>query len=152
MLSIMEVVVPYLHFIGIIALGTALVTEFLYLDAVEDSEQLRRVARADIAYLASAILVLVAGVLWLIWFGRGASFYLHNPYFYIKVALFAAIGLFSISPTRYISRWRRDATEAMLPPPDEIARVRRYVLAELALFTLIPLCSVLAARGIGTQG
>ena len=70
---------------------------------------------------------------------------------YIKLALFVAIGLISIAPTRYMLRWRRDAAESMLPPPEEVAHVRRYLIAEILLFILIPLFAVLAARGIGLQ-
>jgi putative membrane protein len=150
---LMDVAVAYLHFIGLIALGTALAAELLYLDdASEDTAQLRRLGWVDIAYVASAILVLATGLLWLTGSTKGAAFYLHNPFFYIKVALFIAIGLVSISPTRYMLRWRREAADAMLPPPEEVAHVRRYVIAELALFVLIPLFAVLSARGIGTEG
>lgn len=147
-----EVVIAYLHFIALIALGTALAAELLYLDdASEDSAQLHRLGWIDVAYIGSAILALATGVMWLIWSGKGAVFYLHNPVFYIKVALFLALGLVSVSPARYMLRWRREAADSILPPPEEVAHVRRYVIAELALFLLIPLFAVLAARGIGTQ-
>lgn len=148
----MEVVVVYLHYIGIIAIAVALVSELLHLEASENLAWVRHLAWVDFAYLAAAILVLVTGVLRLLWYGKGPSFYLHNPFFYIKLALFVAIGLISIAPTRYMLRWRRDAIASILPPPEEVAHVRRYVIAELAMFILIPLFAVLAARGIGSQG
>lgn len=147
----MDVVVAYLHFIGIIAIATTLIVEWLHLDASENLDWMRRLAWVDFVYLAAAILVLVTGMLRLLWYGKGPSFYLHNPFFYIKLALFVAIGLISIAPTRYMLRWRRDAIASMPPPPEEVAHVRRYLLAELAMFILIPLFAVLAARGIGSQ-
>jgi putative membrane protein len=47
-------------------------------------------------------------------------------------------------------RWRR-VLDAGGPPPDAVtvARVRRLIHLELALFALMPLMAVLMARGIG---
>ena len=117
-------------------------------------ETVKLLARLDILYLIAAVLAVATGVARLVWFGKGAGFYLHNPVFYIKLALFVAIGLISVPPTMQYLRWMRmlrtgsDAVTAEF----EVLRARRYVLAELVLFAIIPLLAVLLARGIGIQG
>lgn len=139
----------YAHFTGILALGAVLFAEWLLLEQPE-SRDVRRIALLDLVYLVLAIVVLSSGIARLLWFGKGAAFYLHNPVFWIKLSLFAAIGLISIPPTRCFLRWRRASAERPYRPHAGEARyARRFVLAELLLLGLVPLAAVLAARGIG---
>jgi putative membrane protein len=113
---------------------------------------IRHLARIDLFYMLAAILALATGVTRLVWFGKGAAFYLHNPVLYIKLALFVAVGLMSVPPTRQFLRWTRELKSGgVRPEPYQVARVSRYLLVELILFTLIPLMAVMMARGIGIQ-
>ena len=116
-------------------------------------ENVKLLARVDLLYLIAAVLALATGVGRLVWFGKGAGFYLHNPVFYLKLALFVAVGLISIPPTMQYLRWMRMLkTGAAEAAADfEVLRARRYVLVELVLFSFIPLLAVLMARGIGIQ-
>jgi putative membrane protein len=144
-----ELIAAYVHFSAIIALGAVLFAEWLLLAQV-GSREVRRLALLDLAYLAAALLVLASGAARLVWFGKGAAFYLHNPVFWIKLSLFAAIGLISIPPTRCFLRWRRlSEKEPFVPHREEAAYARRFVVAELLLLACVPLTAVLAARGIG---
>jgi putative membrane protein len=148
----MEVIVAYVHFAAVIALGALLGCELLLLCSEIGAREARQIALLDLGYLIAAILVLVSGALRLGWFGKAPAFYLHNPVFWIKLALFVAVGLISIPPTRRFLHWRRSVLSAgSAPPPEEVQFARRYVAAELALLALIPLTAVLAARGIGIQ-
>jgi putative membrane protein len=147
-----EVAVAYLHVISFIALAAFLVAEWLVLTSQPAAPEIRRLAWLDLAYLIVAIAVLTSGVLRVAWFGKTPSFYLHNPVFWIKLALFVAVALISIPPTQRFLRWRRALrTGAVLPGPAEFALVRRYVMAEVVILAFIPLAAVLAARGIGIQ-
>jgi len=73
--------------------------------------------------------------------------------FYIKVALFLAVGLVSIPPTLQFIRWQRalKTGDRPIPPSSDIGSARRYIALELALLAFIPLAAVLMARGIGSQ-
>ncbi len=144
----MEAAVAYLHVIGFIAIGAALAVEWVMLGAPDDSEEMRQLGRVVIGYAVAGAVVLATGALRLAWL-ETPSFYLKNPVFYLKLALFVALVLVSIAPTRYMLRWRREAADTILPSLEDIAHVRRYVAGQLALFVLIPLFAVLAARGIG---
>jgi len=148
----MEVVVAYVHFTAVIALGALLGCELLLLCSAVGAREARQIALLDLGYLIAAVVVLASGLLRLGWFGKAPAFYLHNPVFWIKLALFTAVGLISIPPTRRFLRWRRAAlSTSSVPQPEEVRFARRYVAAELGLLALIPLAAVLAARGIGMQ-
>ncbi len=73
--------------------------------------------------------------------------------FYIKLALFVALGLMSIPPTLQYLRWLRSlGSGAVNVAADyQVVRVRRYVAVELVLFAFIPLMATFMARGIGIQ-
>ncbi|HEV8692823.1 MAG TPA: DUF2214 family protein, partial [Lysobacter sp.] len=143
----------YLHFAAMILIAVSLAVEYLICVPGLARERMKLLARIDLLYLIAAILALATGVARLVWFGKGAGFYLYNPVFYIKLALFVAVGLISVPPTMQYLRWvRMLKTGAGEAAADfEVLRARRYLLAELVLFAFIPLLAVLMARGIGIQ-
>jgi putative membrane protein len=149
---VIEVLVVYLHFAAMILIAVFLAIEYLICVPGLARERVQLLARIDLLYLIAAVLALASGAARLVWFGKGAGFYLHNPVFYIKLALFVAIGLISIPPTMQYLRWMRALkTGAGAAADFEVLRARRYVLVELVLFAFIPLLAVLMARGIGIQ-
>lgn len=145
--------VAYAHYAAMVFIALLLVFELQACVPGLPAARMRYLARVDLLYVAAAVLALATGVLRVVWFGQGAGFYLHNPVFYIKLALFAAVGLLSIPPTLQYLRWMRALKSGgtAFAEPWQVARVRRYLVAELVLFALIPLMAVLMARGIGIQ-
>ena len=152
-MAVTEVLVVYLHFAAMILIAVFLAIEYLICVPGLARQSLKLLARVDLLYLIAAVLALATGVARLVWFGKGAGFYLHNPVFYLKLALFVAVGLISIPPTMQYLRWMRmlKTGAASVAADFEVLRARRYVLVELVLFALIPLLAVLMARGIGIQ-
>jgi len=148
-----EVLVVYLHFAAMILIAVFLAIEYLICVPGLAREKVTLLTRIDLLYLIAAVLALATGVMRFVWFGKGAGFYLHNPVFYIKLALFVAIGLISVPPTMQYLRWMRmlKTGAGAVAANFEVLRARRYVLAELVLFAFIPLLAVLMARGIGIQ-
>ena len=147
-----DALIAYLHYAAMVLISLFLVTEYQACKPGLTPQRIRRLARIDLFYMLAAILALVTGVLRLVWFGKGAAFYLYNPVLYIKLALFVAVGLMSIPPTLQYLRWTRALNSGGgVPEAWQVARVSRYLLAELILFALIPLMAVMMARGIGTQ-
>jgi putative membrane protein len=149
----MEAAIAYLHFVSILALTGFLATEFYLCTGDLQPPNVKTLARVDLLYMIAAIVVLITGLLRVFAVGKGAAFYLQNPVFYIKLALFVAVGLISILPTLQFFRWNRalKAGEERILRDRDIATARRYIALELALLTLIPLMAVLMARGIGVQ-
>ncbi len=145
--------IAYLHYLAMISIAVILVVEHMFCVPGLSGRRIRQLARIDQLYMGAAILALGSGVARVVWFGKGAMFYLHNPVFYIKLALFVAVGLMSVPPTLQYLRWLRslESGAAELVADYQVLRVRRYILVELVLFALIPLMATLMARGIGLQ-
>lgn len=146
----MSVLFAYLHFLSIILTGGFLVAEMVVCRPGMTAEQIRLLPRLDVSYFAAALAALGTGLVRLFFYAKGLDFYLPNPVFHAKLALFLAVALLSVRPTVRFLRWRRALNQrGHQPLPAEIAAVRRLVHLELALFALIPLMAVLMARGIG---
>jgi putative membrane protein len=147
----MEPVVTYLHYLSMIFIGAFLTVELVLCRPGLSAAHVRLLPRLDVAYFAAALLALATGLLRVFFFAKGWPFYAPNPIFWVKMALYLAVALTSISPTIAFIRWSRalGAGSAPLPAADDVARVRRLVHIELGLLALIPLMAVLMARGIG---
>ena len=143
----------YLHYVAMIVIAVILVVEYTVCMPGMTDGRIRLLARLDLLYMGAAGLALGSGVARVIWFGRGAVFYLHNPVFYIKLALFVAVGLISIPPTLQYLRWLHslESGAANVAADYQVLRVRRHLLVELILFAFIPLMATFMARGIGIQ-
>ncbi|RYZ95433.1 MAG: DUF2214 family protein [Moraxellaceae bacterium] len=140
-----EVLVRYMHFIGIILLSSALVSEHLLLSSENSINKLKRLAIVDALVGAGAIIVLTAGLLLLLVVGKPSEFYLKNWVFHLKATLFILIALLSIYPTIFFARHRKKNSLEFAIPKSIIMIVR----LELTLLLFIPLCAVFMARGYG---
>ncbi|NIO42023.1 MAG: DUF2214 family protein [Burkholderiales bacterium] len=145
----MSALIAYLHSLSMIALGSLLVLQLLSFDRLHEKQELHRFFLLCVGIAAAAALMLLSGLGLLLWSEHGGMFYLRNPVFYIKIALFAAMLLIAITPTRIVLQWRRQAESMVVT--DLRGLVKRYVIAELILFALVPLAAALSARGIGFQ-
>ncbi len=145
--------IAYLHYIAMMSIAVILVVEYMLCVPGMTGSFVRVLVRLDHLYAGLALLALGSGAARVVWFGMGAAFYLHNPVFYIKVALFLAVGLISIPPTLQYLRWMRglESGATKVVADYQVIRVRRHILVELILFALIPLMATLMARGIGMQ-
>jgi len=145
-----EPLLAYLHYLTIILIGAFLTAELILCRPGLTAAQVRLLPRLDIVFFVSALGALATGLLRLSFYAKGVGFYLPNPAFIAKMALFLAVALMSIFPTLRFIRWRNGLEAGSGPPTaDEVARVRRVLHIELGLFALMPLMAVLMARGIG---
>lgn len=143
-----DLILAILHHLAIVTLIVLLAFEFALLRPGLTSDTLRRLSRVDAGYGAAAALVIVVGVSRVIWGAKGADFYLSNPWFWAKMASFLCIGLLSIPPTLALLKWRRAARldAAFLPADGEVARLRRFVHAEVGLLALVVAFAAAMAR------
>ena len=141
----------WLHFIFAFVLVGALTAEAFILRLPVDGRVAQLLLRVDLFYGASAVLLILAGASRVIWGAKGWSYYLASPFFWAKIAVFAVIGLLSILPTATFIRWNSaaGADPAFAPAEVEVKRIRRFVIGEAHLVTLLLLFAVLMARGIG---
>lgn len=142
----------YLHYVAMISMATLLALELMVCAGGLSAERVRRLVRLNYIYLGAGLFALGSGLAYFVWFGKGAAFYLHNPVFYIKLALFAALGLISMPPTLQYLRWLRGFEAAPYAVAEyQVTRMRRYIWAELVMVAVIPLMATFMARGIGLQ-
>ncbi len=79
---------------------------------------------------------------------RGPDFFSGNPWFRAKIAAFVLVGLLSAPPTMRFIAWRRRAQRepGFAVGEIELRRVRRFFIAEIAVFALIPLLAAAMVR------
>ena len=147
----LDAVLAYLHFIAIFALFGFLTAEAMLIRQPLDAATVRLLGRVDLWYFGAAIAVLASGFLRLGLGATGAEFYLASWPIYVKIGLFLAVGLMSVSPTLAFIRWRRelDHDAAWRIPEAEHRRYRRFVMVEIHLAAAIPVFAVIMARGLG---
>lgn len=144
----------FLHHLAVLIVFACLFHQHLAVKPDINLQSARRLQRIDMVYGISAVVLLIAGAARVAWFEKGAAYYLDNWPFFIKVALFIAVGLISIYPTTVFLKWRR-YTRIDRPPPfsePEARRLAMAIRAELLLFVLIIPPAVLMAKGYGLLG
>ncbi len=145
----MEIFAAYLHFVSIMAFAGLLATECGLCNEHLQPGHVGLLARVHAAFIASAVLVLLSGILLLVGYDRHVWFTLTHPVFWTKFALFVAIGAIAVYPSLQFHRWNRaiaNGQERILTTRD-IRRTRRVILVELAMLALVPWLAVWLARG-----
>jgi putative membrane protein len=142
-----EVLVRYMHFLGIIILSAALVSEHVLLSIDTSVKKFKRLAFIDAIFGLSAIVIVTAGSL--LWFvvGKPSEFYSQNWIFHTKLTVFLLIAILSIYPTLFFIRNRNKSIEQVWVPKTLIMVIR----AELSLLLLMPLLAALMAHGFGLK-
>lgn len=148
---VMVILIPYLHFMGIMALMGSLISEHLILKPNFPKSQIKSLAIIDLVYGLSAILVLITGILRWFVYGKGYDFYMATPLFHIKLTLFIILGILSIFPTMKFLSWRKQLKRGEEPDTSEkpVKRMLLFVRIELFIMAIIPLLAVMIARGGG---
>lgn len=137
------------HFITIFALVSTVVAELVLYRRQMDVVRLTQLQGIDRAYGIAAGLVIVTGVSRVIWGLKGAGFYLSDPFFWTKMALFVIVGLLSIPPTIHYLRVKNTAGAdgAVAVPEAAFQTMRRLLGAELVLLACIPFLAAMLAHG-----
>ncbi len=140
----LDILVRYAHFIGIIVFSSALVAQHVLLKPEITVAQFKQLKIIDRVYGISAIVVLIAGIALLLWVGKPAEFYSKNPVFHIKMTLFVLMALASIAPTVFFIKHK---------PQQDVIQVPKYLIHivrfESLLLVFMPLAAVFMAAGYG---
>ena len=147
----LDLVLAIAHHLLILSLAGLLATELALVRLGLGGATLKTLGAIDAAYGAVAGLILAVGFSRVYLGGKGPDFYLSNPVFWAKIAAFALVGALSILPTMAILKWRKAAKSQVdfTPPAEEVARARKALVLELAVFALIPVFAAAMARGYG---
>lgn len=138
-----------LHHIAAFTLVACLVFELLTFRQTLSAHETRGIQRIDLWYGVSAVVLLIAGILRVIYGGKGYAFYLGNTLFWVKMALVIIVSIVSIYPTiRYI-RWGSIGDGDTLTLPDgEFTRIRSLLRLQVIGILIILLVAPAMARGL----
>lgn len=140
----------YIHLLFIITIFCCLVLELTLAKEKMNYAALNKLSRIDGIYGLAAIMVVATGLMNWLEFGKGTQYYNSNSFFLVKFSLFILVGLLSIYPTRMIMITIKKY-KAVKPEIIELSGykiIRRVILTELAIMSLIPLLAELMANGI----
>lgn len=144
----MTILIPYLHYIGIMSLMGALITEHIMLKPGISPSQIKALASVDLIFGISAAVVLITGLLrWFVYDPKGIEFFTKNPLFHIKLTLFVIIIIISVFPTKRFLKWKKQS-DMMSPSESELKKQLMFVRIELLLVAIIPLLAVMVANGV----
>ncbi len=141
----LELLIRYLHFVGIIAIAGSLISEHMVISTSLKRKEIKKLAAIDAVYGLAAIIMVATGLT--MWFGvgKGATFYTSNGFLHIKLTLFVIIAILSIFPTIFFLKNRKGDPEDIIEVPKKYIM---YIRIEILLLILIPIFAVLIARGI----
>ena len=138
------------HHIALLLMVSVLGAEAVLLRQAASEALLKSLGRLDALYGLSALALLLIGGARLSMGAKGIEFYSGNPVFWLKIALFATIGLISIIPTVRFIRWRRAyAASGALPDAQAWAHTRKLAMVQLHLLPFVAIAAAAMARGIG---
>jgi putative membrane protein len=142
----LDLTLAIFHHLLVFCLFGILFVEFWVVRDGMTRQWVDRMVSIDLWYGILAVLILLVGFSRAIFAAKGWYYYEHNAFFWLKILVFVAIALLSVSPTRAFFRWRR--VDAM-PQGNAISAVRRFIWAQLILFPLLPVFAAIMARGYG---
>lgn len=146
-----DLVLAIVHHLLVFSLAAILAAELATIRPGLSGVGLRRLGIVDMHYGLIAALILIVGFARVYMGVKGPEAYLGNWAFWAKIGAFVVVGLLSAPPTVRILQWRKRARAE----PDfaltttEVKAVRPYLIAEVAVFALIPVFAAMMARGIG---
>lgn len=101
----MDALIAFLHHLAFIGIMVILSAEMLMLKQPLTLASARKIQIYDAIYDISAVLILVISGLRVIYFEKGADYYMHSAPFIAKMILFIIVGLTSIHPTVTFIKW-----------------------------------------------
>jgi putative membrane protein len=107
----------------------------------------RRLLAADNAWGAAAGLWIASGLGRVFLGGREPSFYWHNGFFWIKMALFGLVFVLELTPMITFIRVRSARKRGTPLPQFSVKALRRMNTAEFALVVVIVFVAAFMARG-----
>ncbi len=150
----MNALIAFLHHIAFVIIMLILSAEMLILKQPLTLASARKIQIYDAISGLSAILILIIGGLRVMYFEKGADYYMHSAPFIAKMILFIIVGLISIHPTVTFIKWGKSLKQGIAPTLTDTQnrKLRMIIHVELTLLALIILCAAMMAKGIGYIG
>lgn len=150
----MNAFAAFLHHLCFVFIMIILSAEMILLKQPLTLASARKIQRIDAIYGALAGLILIIGGLRVMYFEKGAAYYMHSVPFIAKMILFVLVGLISIRPTLTFLKWNRSLKAGIVPELNDAQNrtLRLTIHVELTLLALMILCAAMMAKGVGYIG
>ncbi len=140
-----------MHLLAVGLAAGLLLSEFWLTRRVPDRLQVRLLGQVDLGYQLALIGCLATGLARALYFGQSAEYYLSNRLFWLKLVIALLVATVAVGPSLQYLRWSREARSApaFAPLTREVERVRAAIALGLGFWLILPLISILVARGFG---
>ena len=140
----------FLHFVAAFGIFATVFYEWQTLSRAPTLVEAVRLQKCDMWYGLFAIGILAAGFLRIFHFEKGSAYYFSNHFFWMKLGLFAAVGLLSIYPTVRFLAWRKDTRQGKAPvvTEKEFSTLRLILRLEMILLLGVVFCASMMAKGV----
>lgn len=147
---ITSALVSFGHFLAFFALSATLVVQLVLLAETISIERAKRIRRASMIYLLSALMIFIFGGLRVYYFAKGADYYYGNIFFSIKLGVFLLIILLHIIPALRFHSWGSALSRGQAPAlsVQQAKQLRLILHAELTGIVIILLSAALMAHGL----
>jgi putative membrane protein len=147
-------IMAFLHHLAAFTVVSCLVAEIVLLKPPLSVAQARRIQRTDVLFGISSGVVLAVGVLRMLYFEKGAGYYLSDAFFLTKFVAFMLAGFISIYPTVLFQSWSKALKQGIAPdiPAAQLRRARMCLMWETTAIVVILFCAAFMARGLGYFG
>lgn len=137
-----EVIIRYVHFIGIMLVFSTLISQHILITKEVRLSRLRKITAIDKNYRLSLASVLISGFLLLFLTDKSSSTYLTNIFFHLKIIVFLILIILAIFPTLFFLK-QKNTFQKHTPIPQEVLF---SINVEIVLLLLLPLLSGLSTR------
>lgn len=147
---IADFILAWMHHLCFLGMAAALAMQWTLLNPARPSIPLALLGRTDAWYGSLAMLILAIGAARVAWAPKGAAFYLDNPVFWAKIAVFLAVGAVSALPTINYLRWRQQARHDadFQPAAADVSKVRKAIRLQFLGWLALPILAAAMARGV----
>ena len=147
---VLSSIFAFLHFISAFAVVFTVIYERLLLKQPVTNADAQRLRKVDSIYGLAAVSVLIVGFLRVFLFEKGKDFYYTNSFFWIKLGLFAVVGLLSIYPTIRFRKWTKEirSGQDLNIGQREYSIIKRCINLEVVGLFLMIMAASLMAKGL----
>jgi putative membrane protein len=146
---VMSTLFAFLHHVAAFALVAAVAVELALIRQELTPAVARRLIATDAVLGASAVTVLVVGLLRVFYFEKGAAYYFSSHAFLMKLGAFIIAAAISVIVTIEFQSWRKALRAGQAPTPTarKIRTLRSILHWELIAIVIILLGAAMMARG-----
>lgn len=139
----------FLHHLAAFTLVGALAIELMLIHQKLSVATIRRLLMVDAILGASAVVLLIVGLLRVFVFEKGGDYYFSSMAFIIKLGVFFGVAALSLMPTLEFLSWRKALRAGAMPeiPEKRLRMIQGTIHGETMGIVVIILCAAVMAKG-----